>query len=164
MVLVNGHSALLLSCDMKFWAFALEILFNTFLGNGCANLNESNGRPPWNLKFEYTLTEYKYDYYSVWKNRQNTNIIQFEKIDWIRIRILFSLKKSTEYEYEYYSVWKNRLNLNTNIIWFEKIDRIRIRILVFLYPVPLHCTFYKCGRANFFDLTKSTAAIIDNSR
>ena len=114
MVLVNGHSALLLSCDMKFWAFALEILFNTFLGNGCANLNESNGRPPWNLKFEYILTEYKYDYYSVWKNRLNTNIIQFEKIDWIRIRILFGLKKSTEFEYEYYLVWKNRPNTNTN--------------------------------------------------
>ena len=49
------------------------------------------------------LTEYEYEYYSVWKNRPNTNtnIIRFEKIDWIRIRILFGLKKSPEYEYEY---------------------------------------------------------------
>ena len=33
----------------------------------------------------------------------NTNIIRFEKITRIRIRILFGLKISTEYEYEYYS-------------------------------------------------------------
>ena len=40
------------------------------------------------------------------KNRPitNTNIIRFEKITRIRIRILFGLKKSPEYEYEYYSV------------------------------------------------------------
>ena len=31
----------------------------------------------------------------------HTNIIRFEKIDRIRIRILFGLKKSPEYEYEY---------------------------------------------------------------
>ena len=31
----------------------------------------------------------------------NTNIIRFEKIDRIRIRILFGLKKSPEYKYEY---------------------------------------------------------------
>ena len=44
-----------------------------------------------------------YEYYSVWKNRPNTNtnIIRFENIDRIRIRILFGLKKSPEYEYEY---------------------------------------------------------------
>ena len=49
------------------------------------------------------LTEYEYEYYSVWKNRPNTNtnIIRFENIDRIRIRILFGLKKSPEYEYEY---------------------------------------------------------------
>ena len=34
----------------------------------------------------------------------NTNIIRFEKITRIRIRILFGLKRSPEYEYEYYSV------------------------------------------------------------
>ena len=34
----------------------------------------------------------------------NTNIIRFEKITPIRIRILFGLKKSPEYEYEYYSL------------------------------------------------------------
>ena len=45
----------------------------------------------------------------------NTNIIQFEKID--RIRMLFGLK--------------NRLNKNTNIIRVEKIDRIQIQILLF---------------------------------
>ena len=61
----------------------------------------------------------------------NTNIIWFENIDQIRIRILFSLKKSIEYEYEYYLVWKYRPNTNTNIIGLEKITRIRIRILVF---------------------------------
>ena len=44
----------------------------------------------------------------------NTNIIRFENIDRIRIRILFGLKKSTEYEYEYYSVWKYWPNTNTN--------------------------------------------------
>ena len=59
----------------------------------------------------------------------NTNIIRFEKITRIRIRILFGLKKSPEYEYEYYSVWKYRPN--TNIIRLEKIPRIRIQILVF---------------------------------
>ena len=48
---------------------------------------------------------------------------------WIRIRILFGLKKSSEYEYEYYSVWKNDPNTNTNIIRFVKITRIQIRIL-----------------------------------
>ena len=65
-----------------------------------------------------------------WLNT-DTNIIRFENIDRIRIRILFGLKKSTEYKYEYYSVWKYRPNTNTNIIRLEKIDRIRIRILVF---------------------------------
>ena len=62
------------------------------------------------------LTEYKYEYYSVWKYwpNTNTNIIRFEKIDRIRIRILFGLKISTEYEYEYYSAWKNHPNTNTN--------------------------------------------------
>ena len=62
------------------------------------------------------LTEYKYEYYSVWKYwpNTNTNIIRFEKIDQIRIRILFGLKISTEYEYEYYSAWKNHPNTNTN--------------------------------------------------
>ena len=58
----------------------------------------------------------------------NTNIIRFENITRIRIRILFGLKKSPEYEYEYYSVCKNHPNTNTNIIRFENIDRIRIRI------------------------------------
>ena len=67
------------------------------------------------------MTEYEYEYYSVWKNHPNTNtnIIRFEKITWIRIRILFDLKKSREYEYEYYSVWKYQLNTNTNILVFE---------------------------------------------
>ena len=49
----------------------------------------------------------------------NTNIIRFEKITRIRIRILFGLKKSPEYEYEYYSVWKYQPNTNTNILVFE---------------------------------------------
>ena len=65
-----------------------------------------------------------------WPNT-NTNIIRFENIDRIRIRILFGLKKSTEYEYEYYSVWKYQPNTNTNIIRLEKITQIWIRILVF---------------------------------
>ena len=34
----------------------------------------------------------------------NTNIIRFEKITQIRIRILFGLKISTEYEYEYFGI------------------------------------------------------------
>ena len=65
-----------------------------------------------------------------WPNT-NTNIIRFENIDRIRIRILFGLKKATEYEYIHHSVWKNGPNTNTNIIWLEKITRIRIRILVY---------------------------------
>ena len=50
------------------------------------------------------MTEYEYEYYSVWKNHPNTNmnIIRFEKIT--RIRILFGLKISTEYEYEYFGI------------------------------------------------------------
>ena len=66
-------------------------------------------------------TEYEYEYYSSskkWPNT-NTNIIRFEKITRIRIRILFGLKKSPEYEYEYYSVWKYQPNTNTNILVFE---------------------------------------------
>ena len=34
----------------------------------------------------------------------NTNIIRFEKITRIRIRILFGLKISTEYKYEYFGI------------------------------------------------------------
>ena len=34
----------------------------------------------------------------------NTNIIRFEKITRIRIRILFGLKISTKYEYEYFGI------------------------------------------------------------
>ena len=34
----------------------------------------------------------------------NTNIIRFEKITRIRIRILFGLKISTEYESEYFGI------------------------------------------------------------
>ena len=45
----------------------------------------------------------------------NTNIIRFEKITRIRIRIIFGLK--------------NYPNTNTNNIRFEKITRIRIRII-----------------------------------
>ena len=62
------------------------------------------------------MTEYEYEYYSVWKKRLNTNtiIIWFEKSNQIQIRISFGLKKSTEYEYEYYSVWKNHQNTNMN--------------------------------------------------
>ena len=47
-----------------------------------------------------------------WWPNTNTNIIPLLKNDRIRIRILFSLKKSTEYEY--YSVWKNHPNTNAN--------------------------------------------------
>ena len=48
----------------------------------------------------------EYEYYSVWKNRPNTNtnIIRFEKITRIQIRILFGLKILTEYEYEYFGI------------------------------------------------------------
>ena len=74
---------------------------------------------------------YNGDHHDIIHGVPHTNIIRFEKIDRIRIRILFGLKKSTEYEYEYYSVWKYRPNTNTNIIRLEKITRIRIRILVF---------------------------------
>ena len=65
------------------------------------------------------MTEYEYEYYSTFEKlpNTNTNIIRFEKIDRIRLRILFDLK--------------NRPNTNTNIIRFGKITRIRIRILVF---------------------------------
>ena len=52
------------------------------------------------------MTEYEYEYYSVWKNRPNTNTN------------IIRLEKSTEYEYEYYLVWKYRPNMNTNIIRF----------------------------------------------
>ena len=48
------------------------------------------------------MTEYEYKYYSVWKNRPNTNTN------------IIRLEKSTKYEYEYYSVWKNHPNTNTN--------------------------------------------------
>ena len=51
-------------------------------------------------------TEYEYEYYSSskkWRNT-NTNIIRFEKITRIRIRILFGLKISTEYKYEYFGI------------------------------------------------------------
>ena len=80
------------------------------------------------------MTEYEYEYYSLWKRRPNTNTntIRFEKSNRIRIRILFGLKKAAEYEYEYCSVWQNRPNMNTNIIRFEKITQIRIRILVLI--------------------------------
>ena len=49
------------------------------------------------------MIEYEYEYYSVWKKQPNTNknIIRFEKIDRIRLQILFGLEKSPEYEYEY---------------------------------------------------------------
>ena len=43
----------------------------------------------------------------------NTNIIRFEKITRIRIRILFGLKISTEYEYKYFGIrilFKYRIN------------------------------------------------------
>ena len=45
-----------------------------------------------------------YECYSVWRKswpNTNTNIIRFENIDRIRIRILFGLKKSLECEYKY---------------------------------------------------------------
>ena len=57
------------------------------------------------------------------KNNPNTNIIQFEKITRIRIRILFGLRKSPEYEYEYYSIWKYRPN-KIRIFWYSNIIRI----------------------------------------
>ena len=50
------------------------------------------------------------------------NIIRFEKMDRIQIRILFGLKISTEYEYEYYSVWKNQPNTNTSI-WSQLFEQ-----------------------------------------
>ena len=58
------------------------------------------------------------------KNHPNTNmnIIRFEKITRIRIRILFGLK--------------NHPNTNTNIIRGEKITRIRTRILFGLNKSP----------------------------
>ena len=52
----------------------------------------------------------KSKYYSAWKKQPNTNIIRFEKIDRIRIQILFSLKKSPEYEYEYY-YWASTIRI-----------------------------------------------------
>ena len=81
------------------------------------------------------MTEYEYEYYLTFKKwlNTNTNIIRFEKIDRIRIRILFGLKKETEYEYKYYSLLKNRPNTNTNIIWLEKITRIRILVFGLSY-------------------------------
>ena len=94
-----------------------------------------------------------------WGPNTNTNIIRVPKNDWIRIRILFGLKKSPEYEYKYYSVWKNHPNTNTNIIRFEKITRIRIRIfwysniirIIFEYRIirsPLsHLKVLSMGRA-----------------
>ena len=41
-------------------------------------------------------------WYSVWENHPNTNTnnIRFQKVTRIRIRIIFSLRKSPEYEYE----------------------------------------------------------------
>ena len=47
----------------------------------------------------------------------NTNIIRFEKITRIRIRIIFGFKKSPEYEYEYkYSVSSIRIIFEYRII------------------------------------------------
>ena len=99
------------------------------------------------------MTEYEYEYYSVWKNRPNTNtnIIRFEKIDRVRIRILvLGLNYSNNIQIPNYSLTsashevhhhiihgvphtngirveeKSWPNTNTNIIRFENIDRIRI--------------------------------------
>ena len=59
------------------------------------------------ILFGFTkMTEYEYEYYSVFQKWPNTNIIRFEKGDRIRIRILFGLKKAAEYENKYYLVWK----------------------------------------------------------
>ena len=99
-------------------------------------------------------TEYEYEYYLVLKNRPNTNmnIIRFENIDLIQIRILFVLKKSSKYEYEYkylastiriifkYRIIRSPLPVMRFIMTsfmgslilisfgFKKIDRIRIQI------------------------------------
>ena len=102
------------------------------------------------------MTEYEYEYYSVWKNRPNTNtnIIWLEKITRIRIQILvLGLNYSNNIQIPNYSLTsashevhhdiihgvthtnviqfeeKSWPNTNTNIIRFENIDRIRIQIL-----------------------------------
>ena len=87
------------------------------------------------------LTEYEYEYYLVCKTRSNTNmnIVWFEKITRIRIRILvFSLNYSNNIRIPNYSLTSVTHGVHhdivhgvphTNIIRFEKIDRIRIRIL-----------------------------------
>ena len=59
----------------------------------------------------------------------NTNIIRFEKITRIRIRIIFGLK--------------NYPNTNTNNIRFEKITRIRIRIIFGFKKSPEYEYEYK---------------------
>ena len=80
------------------------------------NIIRSEKSPEYEYEYEKKSPEYEYKYYSVWKihPNTNTNIIQFEKIIRIRIRILFGLRKSPEYKYEYYSVSKSRPNTNTN--------------------------------------------------
>ena len=92
--------------------------------------------------------EYEYEYYSVWKNHPNTNtnIIRFEKITWIRIRILeVGLNYSNNFRIPNYLLTSVTHGVHhdiihgvphTNIIRFEKIDRIRIRILFGLEKLP----------------------------
>ena len=60
------------------------------------------------------MTEYEYEYYSVfqkWPNT-NTNNIRSSKNDRIRIRIIFGPPKMTEYEYIYYPAFQKWPNTN----------------------------------------------------
>ena len=102
------------------------------------------------------MTEYEYEYYSVWKKQPNTNtnVIQLEKITriWIQILVLglnylnniqipnYSLT-SASHEVHHDIIHgvshtnvirfeeKSWPNTNKNIIRFENIDRIRIQIV-----------------------------------
>ena len=77
----------------------------------------------WNQRWANSvlMTEYEYEYYSIfqkWPNT-NTNNIRLSKNDRIRIRILSWLKKHP--------------NTNTNIIWHGNFYRIWIRMRI---PTP----------------------------
>ena len=102
------------------WSWAMSAIWS-FLSLSYEYYLVWKNQPNTNIIWSEKSPKYENEYYSVWKNHPNThtNIILFEKITRIWIRILFGLKKSPKYEYEYYSVWKYRPNTNTNIFVFE---------------------------------------------
>ena len=90
---------------------------------------------------------YDYEYYSTfqkwkyWPNT-NTNIIQFEKNDRIRIRISFGLEISIEYEY--YLVWRNHPNIFKALLYTLK----RIYIYTYMFHALLRTVGAELGGEN----------------